>query len=292
MPAAIAPDERTFVDAHGVTVHYYVWAAESPRGVLQLAHGLGEYALRHDPLARALAANGISVYADDHRGHGKTGLTQNGGDHSKLGPLGAGGLRAAVEDLHQLTGIISADNPGLPIAFLGHSWGSLMGQRLINEHATDFAAVVLTGTAYRMPGGMNGGQLNAKHKHLGSTGYEWLSRDTEVAAAFVADPLTFYADALKLFGVVDGLRLYGRPRKPLPKDVPLLIMIGSEDSLGGEASVRKLADSYIQRGGLTDVTVEIYSEARHEIFNETNKQEAIDDVLAWLDQRLAPASVS
>lgn len=278
-----------FVDAHGVTVHYYVWAAERPRAVLQLAHGLGEYALRHAPLAEKLAAAGISVYADDHRGHGQTGLTQNAGDHSRLGALGVGGLRAAVADLHQLTGIIQRENPGLPIAFLGHSWGSLMGQRLINEYAGDFAAVVLTGTAYRMPGSMNGGNLNARHKHLGTTGYEWLSRDTAVSAAFVDDPLTFYADALGLFGVADGLRLFGRPRRPLPADVPLLIMIGSEDSLGGEKSVEKLAESYLGRGGLTDVEVIIYSEARHEIFNETNRDEVTADLLGWLDARLSSA---
>jgi alpha-beta hydrolase superfamily lysophospholipase len=286
-----SPTSHTFVDDHGVTVHYYVWKAAKPRAVLQLAHGLGEYAGRHSNLAEQLAASGISVYADDHRGHGQTGLTQNDGDHSKLGALGVGGLRAAVADLHQLTGIIQKENPGQPIVFLGHSWGSLMGQRLINDHAADFAAVILTGTAYRTPGSMNGGNLNAKHKHLGTTGYEWLSRDTAVSQAFADDPLTFYADALKLFGVADGLRLFGRPSKPLPKDVPLLIMIGSEDSLGGENSVRKLAESYINRGGLTDVTVEIYTEARHEIFHETNKAEVVRDVLHWLDERLDPSYV-
>ena len=286
MPEAPSATAHTFVDAQGVTVHYYVWKAENPRAVLQLAHGLGEYAGRHSNLAENLAAAGISVYADDHRGHGQTGLEQAGGDHSKLGALGAGGLRAAVDDLHQLTGIIAAENPGLPIAFLGHSWGSLMGQRLINDHADDFAAVVLTGTAYRTLTSMNGGNLNAKHKHLGTTGYEWLSRDTAISQAFLDDPLTFYADALKLFGLADGLRLFGRPRKPLPADVPLLIMIGSEDSLGGENSVRKLAESYIGRGGLTDVTVEIYNEARHEVFNETNKDEVVADVLQWLESRL------
>lgn len=290
MPEAPSATAHSFVDAHGVTVHYYVWKATHPRAVLQLAHGLGEYASRYSGLAEQLAATGISVYADDHRGHGQTGLEQAGGDHAGLGSLGPGGLRAAVEDLHQLTGIIASENPGLPIAFLGHSWGSLLGQRLINDYAGDFAAVVFTGTAYRTPASMNGGNLNAKHKHLGVTGYEWLSRDTAISQAFLDDPLTFYADALRLFGLIDGLRLYGRPRKPLPKDVPLLIMIGSEDSLGGENSVRKLAESYIDRGGLTDVTVEIYNEARHEVFHETNKDEVIADVRQWLESRLFQAA--
>ena len=280
--------DHTFVDAEGVTVHYYVWKAAKPRAVLQLAHGLGEYARRYDRLAQAFVAAGISVYADDHRGHGQTGLSQYEGEHTRLGKLGPGGLRAAVADLHQLTGIITADNPGLPIVFLGHSWGSLMGQILVNDHAGDFAGIILSGTAYRVPGQMNGGNLNSRHKSLGTTGYEWLSRDAAVSAAFVEDPLTFYADALKLFGLTDGMRLFGRPKKPMPADVPLLIMIGSEDSLGGEASVQKLADSYIRRGGLTDVEVIVYNEARHEIFNETNKEEVTADLIAWIDARLVP----
>jgi alpha-beta hydrolase superfamily lysophospholipase len=283
---SIVKTENTFVDERGITVYYYTWKAVKPRAVLQLAHGLGDHANRYERLAIALAEAGISVYADDHRGHGKTGLVQNGGDHSKLGKLGDGGLRAQVADLHQFRGIIASENPGLPIAFLGHSWGSLLGQMLLNEYPNDYDAVVLTGTAYRVPTQMNGGQLNAKHKHLGTTGYEWLSRDPAVANAFLADPLTFYADALKIFGVPDGLRLYGRPRSPLGKDLPLLIMIGGEDSLGGEESVRKLADSYVNRGGLTDVEVVVYTEARHEIFNETNKEEVTADLLAWLEGRL------
>jgi len=230
--------DRTFIDADGVTIHYYVWEAAKPRAVVQLAHGLGEYATRYESLAQALVNAGYSVWADDHRGHGHTGLEQHGGDHAKLGKLGIGGLKATERDLHEFTGVIRASHPTLPIVYLGQSWGSLLGQRLINEHSEDFAAVVFTGTANRVPGQMNGGDLNKKHKHLGTTGFEWLSRDPAVAQAFLADPLCFYADALKLFGVVDGLRLFGQPRKPLPSDVPLLIMIGSDDSLGGEASVR------------------------------------------------------
>lgn len=280
--------DHEFVDAHGVTIHYYVWNAPKPVAILQLAHGLGDHALRYEELAQALVQAGITVYADDHLGHGRTGLQQHGGDHSKLGRLGAGGQRAVVADLHQLTGIIQSDHPGVPIAFLGHSWGSLMGQRLVNEHAADFAAVVFTGTAYRSPLHMNAGDLNSRHKTLGTTGFEWLSRDTAVSQAFLEDPLTFHADALKLFGLVDGLRLFGRPKKPLPAEFPLLIMIGEDDSLGGEASVRKLAESYISRGGLTDVQVVVYKEGRHEIFNETNRVDVTADLITWLTSRLPP----
>jgi alpha-beta hydrolase superfamily lysophospholipase len=277
-----------FTDEFGVVVTYYQWRVEHPRAIVQLAHGLGEYANRYQALIDALGEAGYSVYADDHRGHGQTGLDQWGGEVSKLGRLGAGGLRAAVRDLAKLTDIIRNDNPGVPIVLLGHSLGSLMAQKLINTRMADFAAVVLTGTAYRMPGSMESGDLNKHHKHLGSTGYEWLSRDPGVAATFAKDPLTFNADVLKLFGVVDGLRLFGRPARDLP-DRPMLIQIGSEDSLGGEKSVHKLADAYRHRSGLSDVEVIVYPGARHEVFNETNQDAVRADLIAWLDARI-PAS--
>lgn len=226
-----------FTDAHGVVVTYYVWSVDAPIGIVQLAHGVGEYARRYEDLAAILNAAGFSVYADDHRGHGATGLRQFGGDHSKLGRLGPGGLEAAVDDIHQLSGIITAENPTVPLVLLGHSWGSLMVQKLINAHAGDYDAVVLTGTAYRMPGSMEAGELNKHHKSLGTTGYEWLSRDAAVSQAFLDDPLCFNADILKLFGIRDGLRLYGVPTRKLGRDLPLLIMIGSDDPVGGVKSV-------------------------------------------------------
>ena len=279
-------DDQTFVDAHGVTIHYYIWRSAKPIGVVQIAHGLGEYAGRYEYLAQELVNAGYSVYADDHRGHGLTGLEQHGGDHTQLGKLGPGGLRATTEAIHQLTAIIRDENPDVPLTILGHSWGSLMVQTLLNKHADDYDAAVLTGTAHRVPGRMNSGNLNTAHQHLGTTGYEWLSRDPLVAQAFLEDPLTFYADALKLFGVVDGLRLFGLPSRTLARDIPLLIAIGSEDPLGGEASVRELAKSYVGRSQLTDVTVTIYAEARHEIFNETNRDEVIADLITWLNDRV------
>jgi len=281
----VTKTHETFVDAGGVTIHYYAWKAKKPRAVVQLAHGLGEYAGRYEALAQFLVANDISVWANDHRGHGETGLQQWGGDLTKLGKPGAGGIRAEVADLHQFTGIVREANPGIPLVYLGHSWGSLLGQMLLNDHADDFDAAVLTGTAHRVPGQMNAGQLNAKHKHLGTTGYEWLSRDPAVSQAFLDDKLTFYADTLKLFGLVDGLRLFGRPTE-LAKDIPLLIVIGDEDPLGGEVSVRKLADDYVTRGGLSDVELVVYAGARHEVFNETNQEEVRGDLLIWLEDRL------
>lgn len=279
-----------YTDAHGVTITYYEWSATTPKAVVQIAHGLGEYAGRYTHVAEALVAAGYSVVADDHRGHGQTGLRQYDGDRSKLGRLGPGGLRATIAAVRQLSELTREANPGVPLVLVGHSWGSLMAQILVNQRTDLYDGVVLTGTAYRSPGSMNSGDLNRRHKHLGTTGSEWLSRDTAVAEAMSTDELAFPAVVLKLFGVADGLRLFGRPARRLSPDLPVLIQVGGDDPLGGERSALKLAQSYRQRAGLKDVQTHIYPEARHEVFNELNKDEVIADLVTWLDAHVGSAT--
>ncbi len=283
-----AREDHTFVDPQGVTVHYYVWRTGRPRAIVQIAHGLGEHALRYERLAQALVNVGYTVYADDHRGHGRTGLEQHGGDPTRLGSLGPGGMRAAVDDVVQVSRIIRDEHPQTPLVLLGHSWGSIIAQKIIDRDTGFYAAFVLSGTAYRTFKHMNGGDLNARHQHLGTTGFEWLSRDPAVAEAFAADPLAFPAKAIKLFGIADTLRQLGRPRRDLAHGAPLLIQVGGDDPFGGERSAELLADAYLTRSGLTDVELIVYLDARHEIFNETNFVDVTADLVAWLDERMPP----
>jgi alpha-beta hydrolase superfamily lysophospholipase len=278
--------EKTFVDAEGVTIFYNVWKSGAPKAVVQIVHGIGEYGSRYEKLAQSLVAAGYAVYAIDYRGHGATGVKQHDGDLSKLGRLGPGGIRAIIRGIRQLRDIAREAHPGVPMVILGHSMGSLLGQRMLNESADGWDAVIWSGTAYRTLRHMNSGDLSKRHRPAGGgTGHEWLSRDPAVAEAFKDDPLTFDAKVAKLFGIADGLRLLGRPRK-LSHDIPMLIMIGSDDPLGGPRSVELLAKAYRERGGLSDVTVTVYPEGRHEMFNELNQEDVRRDVVAWLDHRL------
>lgn len=277
----------TFTDARGVEVHYLVEPSRSPtpRAVIQLAHGLGEHAERYRPLIDRLAGSGYEVWADDHRGHGATGLGQWDGDVSRLGRLGPGGHRAAMDDVRMLSAIIRDEHPDLPLVMIGHSWGSILAQKAVDD-GEDYDALVLTGTAYRMPGSMSSGGFNRRFHGPGATGHEWLSRDPDVQRAFADDPLTFDADVLRLFGVADGLRLFGRPALADRSGLPVLVLIGSEDPLGGPASVARLERAYRRRSGVRDITTRVYDGARHEVFNETNRDEVIDDLLAWLGAHL------
>ncbi|BDV32033.1 lysophospholipase [Microbacterium terricola] len=281
-------EARSFTDAHGVEIIYDVHpAATTPRAVVQLLHGVGEHAGRYAATIAALTAEGYIVYADDHRGHGRTGMGQHGGDAAKLGTLGPGGLRAAVAAIWHLTGLIRAENPGLPLVLLGHSWGSFLAQILVNQHPEAYDALVLSGSSLRWPGSLNSGDLNKAWRGPDALGTEWLSSDLEVGRAFLDDPLTTTRTLPQLFGPLDTLRIIGKPRKGLGRDIPTLLMVGRDDPVGGPRSVHRLADAYRQRSGFTDVTTLVYPGARHEIFNEVAQADVRGDLLAWLDQRFA-----
>lgn len=276
-----------FTDAHGVAIVYDVHPADTaaPRGVVQLLHGVGEHAGRYAALVAALTADGFIVYADDHRGHGRTGMKQHGGDASKLGRLGPGGLPAALAAVWQLTQLIADEHSDLPLVLLGHSWGSFLAQMLLDRHPEAYDGLVLSGSALRWPGSLNAGDLNAPWRGPAANGTEWLSTDPAVGDAFISDPLTTLTPLLRLFGPLDAARLFGRPRKNLGRDIPVLLMVGRDDTVGGPRSVHRLADAYRTRSGLTDVTTLVYPDARHEIFNDASQAEVRADLRAWLDAR-------
>ncbi|MDT0181923.1 alpha/beta fold hydrolase [Microbacterium oleivorans] len=277
-----------FIDAHGVAIVYDVHPAEgTPRGVVQLLHGVGEHAGRYAALIAALTADGFTVYADDHRGHGRTGLRQHDGDHSRLGRLGPGGLRAAIAACRQFTGIIRGRHPDLPLVLLGHSWGSFLAQKLVNADPRAYDALVLSGSSLLWPGALNAAPLNKRWAGADATGVEWLSTDAAVGRAFLDDPLTTTVPLPTLFGPADTVRLLGKPKRDLGVDLPVLLMVGRDDPVGGPRSVHRLADAYRTRSGLTDVTTLVYPDARHEIFNEHCAAEVRADLLAWLDARIA-----
>lgn len=275
-----------FIDAHGIRIVYDIHpAVGDPRGVVQLLHGVGEHAGRYAVLARALAEAGFTVYADDHRGHGRTGMAQHGGDAARLGRLGVGGHRAAVAAVQRLTGIIHDAHPGLPLVLLGHSWGSFLAQILFAADPRDYSAVVLSGSSLLWPGSLNSGDLNKPWRGADATGVEWLASDPAVGEAFLADPLTTVRTLPQLFGLRETLRLIGRPRRDLGVDVPVLLMVGRDDTVGGPRSVHRLAEAYRTRSGLTDVTTLVYPDVRHEIFNDVSQQQVRADLIAWLEAR-------
>ena len=282
------PIRRAFTDALNVEIEFYEWPVADAKAVVQIAHGLGEHARRYDQMAAVLNRAGFSVYADDHRGHGQTGLGQiERKQIKKLGNLGQGGMEATFKQVLDFSKLIKSENPGKPLVFLGHSWGSFIAQKVINKSSDLYDAVVLSGSALTMPGYLATGDFNKVWKKLpGSTGYEWLSRDIEVQKKFVADPLTFLAAAMQVFGVANSLKLFGTPSKNVRSDLPILVQVGEADPIGGEYSNKALVEAYRKKAGIRDIELLVYHDARHEIYNELNKDDILQDLIKWINIRI------
>jgi len=283
------PIARFYTDPLAINIAFYEWPVANPKAIIQIAHGLGEHARRYDEMAATLNRAGFSVYADDHRGHGQTGLKQIANNQNKkLGSLGPGGMEATFSQVAEFSKLIKSENPGKPLILLGHSWGSFIAQKIINKNSDLYDAVVLSGSALTMPGYLATGDFNKVWKRLpGSTGYEWLSRDVEIQKKFVADPLTFLAAAMQVFGIANSLKLFGKPSKNVRSDLPILVQVGEADPIGGEYSNKALVEAYRKNSGTKDIELFVYHDARHEIYNELNKDEIIADLIEWINSRIS-----
>lgn len=281
---AATPETRTLIDAHGVTIYYYVWSVPDAKAVIHLSHGVGEHARRYTALAADLNAAGYTVVADDHRGHGQTGI-----HHLGVGKLGEQTTRAAIASMQLVGERLRADYPDATLVLLAHSWGSFMGQKIINS-TTIYDAVVLSGSSLAVPGVVGMGNYNKKWKSPSATGLEWLSRDEAVWAAFTADELNFDIGATPAWTPVQAFAFLGRPPKKMPRDIPMLIQGGADDALGGTRALTLLRKAYVQRAKLSDVTLRIYPDCRHEIYNETNRDEIIADLVEWLDRHVVASA--
>jgi alpha-beta hydrolase superfamily lysophospholipase len=287
------PLVRSFTDSRGVDITFYEWPVAKPKAIVQIAHGLGEHARRYDHVAEALNRAGFGVYADDHRGHGATGVNMRAkGFIKQQGNLGPGGMPATFSAVRQLSHLIRGEHPETELVLLGHSWGSMIVQRLLNKFSDEYDLAVLTGSTLLLPGILPSGGFNKKYEAeakkagVASSGGEWLSRDLEVGKKFRADPLNFDEGAIGAFGVVNVLGLLGTPSRRMPADIPILLMAGSDDAIGGEKGNVMLLNAY-KRAGLSDLELIIYDGGRHEVFNETNKNEVMADLIEWIDARLS-----
>lgn len=267
----------------GLEVAAFEWDVAEPRGVVQVAHGLAEHSARYDRFARALNEAGYSVRATDHRGHGAS-IAGTPGD------FGDAGFDGLIADVAAYGASLRGD---LPLFLFAHSMGSFAAQSVILDHSEQYDGVVLSGStaldvlAAAMaqsegPAGLEAFNVGFEHR----TGYEWLSRDEAEVDLYVADPWCGFdlpeATVPALFGaaakLADPAVLAG-----IRSDLPLLIASGSDDPLSGGGELVQLLGQRYRDAGLVDVTVTVYDGARHEILNETNRDEVTADIVAWLD---------
>lgn len=275
----------TVATADGIDLETYRWApADAPRAAVQIQHGLAEHAGRYRRFAEALTAHGYVVYAPDSRGAGRSAR----GDYGNWGPDNWPGW---VDDLGRLNARIRVDHPGLPVALFGHSMGSFAAQQYLLEHSADVDAVVLSGSTdvaglVDLLGAPEPADLSAFNAGFEQrTGFEWLSRDPAEVDAYVADPACGWQGGP--FVGMETLRPASDPAvvARVRADLPILLISGDRDPVAGPdaAGPGFVAERY-RAAGVRDVTVLLYPDARHELLNETNREEVTGDILAFLER--------
>lgn len=286
----LEPAAFSYRAADGTRLAGYRWAPSGDQtslGVVVLVHGMGEHIRRYDHVAEALTSEGFVVYGHDHRGHGASLAPTD-----EPGHLGLHGWRALVDDMNLVVDQARSDHPGLPVAMVAHSMGSFAAQQFLLDRGSCVDAVALTGTAavdllepaLDLSADLELSAFNAPFRPA-RTDFDWLSRDESMVDAYLADPLCgFGIDSAALKDMFAGARRLADPAQMagIPASLPLYVAVGSKDPVNaGLALLWALIDRY-QAAGLNDVTVRVHDEARHEILNEINRVEVIDDLVQWL----------
>ncbi len=309
----------TFEDKDNSEILVYKWEPDTPpKAVVQIVHGLAEHAKRYSRVAEALCNDGYVCYANDARGHGRTAgdLTEKTLE-GNAGVLGPNGWRGVVNDLHELTNLIKKEHRDLPIFLIGHSWGAMLTQDYIQDWGNELKGVILSGTNGKVRAlVVKAGKLIIKSemkKHgptepsqkmndmnfksnnhdwdmdEGTTGFEWLSRDKEEVQKYIDDPWCGFVSPANLwleflFGFE---KIYdSKLEQNIPLDLPIHFISGSLCVIGNKTKHVTAMINRLKKNGIKDVSYKFYEDARHEIFNEINRDEVYQDVINWLNSHL------
>jgi alpha-beta hydrolase superfamily lysophospholipase len=265
------------------------------RGVVQIAHGMGEHSGRYSELIAALQEAGFVVYANDHRGHGCTAASPE-----QFGDFGKGGFDLLVEDMVELTLIAKKENPAKPFILFGHSMGSFAAQQYILDHSHSIDGLALSGSGIldglaklaNSAAAQKYNFLNARFEPA-RTPLDWLSRDPRVIDVFMNDPLCF--PTLQPKSTESFLAASTRLADPdalskIRPDLPMYFFSGSEDPVGQQLEgVRTLIERY-RKAGVRTISQDFYEGGRHEMLNELNRGQVRTNLLAWLSAMLRDQS--
>jgi|LGOV01.1.fsa_nt_gb alpha-beta hydrolase superfamily lysophospholipase len=294
----------------GLNIHLHHWSPENPTKLMLLVHGAVEHAKRYDAFARALNEQGFVVIAPDHRGHGLTAIES--GVFSHFGD--DDGFLRSIQDLEEILNHIKTEYPNLPRAIFGHSLGSFMTRKLISLRGDEFQAAIISATSwgntFELKGGLFltsvwsqftdknkpnqtfndflWGTLNAKVKDRKGT-LDFISRDEKEVEKYEQDPLNGNTITIEFGEQMSKAILMVREDEVFnntPNNLNIYLASGTGDPLSNKGKdIEKIAKKYTD-SGKKNVTLKLYSDARHEILNEINKEEVMTDMIDWLNDKI------
>lgn len=296
-----------FVDSSGLELNVYKWTPKGQAlGVVQISHGMTENILRYDEFAEFLNNKGFIVYGHDHRGHGETAKCR--GNFGYLAD--ADGFDWLVRDLYELMIKIKCENKELPLYLFGHSMGSFVSQRFVELHGNELDGLILSGSngepikllslaiflskleimifgrrhVSKMMNKISFGTFNKKFKP-NRTNCDWLcSVESEVDKYINNEYCGFICTSSFYYDFFRGLKEIHKYKnfERIPKDLPIYLLAGDMDPVGlfGKGIINLYEK--LKNNGIKDVSYKLYKGKRHEILNENNKDEVMNDVLSWL----------
>lgn len=291
----------------GKELYIYCWdKVENPKAMIQIFHGMAEHAGRYKKFAEYLNKQGFIVYASDHRGHGKT-----AGIIEDLGYIGEDGFNKIVEDKHLIFEKMRQEHPKLPMFLFGHSFGSFISQEYILRYGSGLNGVILSGSAAQKGAQIHAGRVvtsierfifgERKHSNLMDTlsfgsfnkrfkkdghKFAWLSSDLNEVKKYEEDDFcgTVFSTGFFYYLMKGFRKLYKEERlASIPKELPIYIISGENDPVGGYGKLIKELFKIYKKTGIRDVQMKLYPGFRHEILNETNKNQVYMDILNWLN---------
>ena len=299
--------ETLFVQVDdGTEIFVRKWAeVENPQGVVQIAHGMAEHSGRYGGLASFLNKRGFIAVASDHRGHGQTG--------EKAGLMGyfapERGFDRVVDDLHFISTKTKEERQGLPLFLFGHSMGSFFVRRYLQRYGQAVTGAIIMGSAGDPGFAARLGKLIARwqmrrdptkpsafldklsfgayNKRIENprTKFDWLSRDVREVQKYMDDPhCGMVCSSGFFFDLLTGLQLIHDPQEiaGMPKELPLLVLSGEADPVGGYGRGVRQFVGLLKNHGITNIELKLYPEARHELLNELNKDQVMEDIAKWL----------
>ena len=290
----------------GVQLSTLVIAPESPKAVLQLVHGMAEHKERYIPFMTFLSESGYACVINDLRGHGASVASK-----ADLGYMGKGGMKGLVDDVHLVTDWIKDRYPGLPVFLFGHSMGSMIVRSYLKHYDKDIAGLIVCGSPSKNPAAGLGDAIAAtigffrgqRHRsdllaQLSTGGNDkpfreeglrnaWLSTNKANVHAYNNDPLCGFAFTVN--GYRNGLfrlmkDIYSTDGWVVANpELPVHFIAGSEDPC--IISIKKFSEavSFLRKRGYKEVSSQVYPKMRHEILNETGREDVWRDVRSRLD---------
>lgn len=302
----------TFMSCNGKTeIHARRWDPDqAPRALVLIAHGVAEHIARYDPFAAFLASQGFVVMGHDHLGHGRSAQGPE-----ELGFFAEnGGWELAVGDIRRLYELARKEYPTLPCFLFGHSMGSFLARTYLIRYRAGLQGAIICGTGQQSAALVAAGKALAalevrrngprsRSQKLNDMAFgsyneafapvrtvsDWISRDEAQVDLYNEDPFCGYIPTASLFrDMMEGLEYIGKRRnmRRMKDDLPIYFIAGAKDPVGENGrAVMRVYKNFID-AGMTDVTMKLYHEARHEILNEINREEVFSDILFWLNSKI------